>query len=426
MHQMTVKSADATSIHRALYSVALTQQSAQSGTITSGDSAIMILPHAPRPSALLEVGRILFCLLLFAHLTNPAAAQDAAPPKVTIAAAYSEELIREATFIGRGEAFAKTDLVARVTGIITEIVAQDGAAVEEGDVIIRIEPDTYEAEVAAAKASVQRAEANVKLAEIELVRKTELLRRDTIAESELDIAQANASVAKADLAAAQAALQEAELNLERTEIVAPFDGRIGRLNVSLGALVSPSTGTLTTLVRESPMYVTFSLSEPQLLAVLDRLDQGVSELVASGASPNVFVRLPDGTLLEEPGEIVFLDNRINPNTGTISLRAEFENTRRMIFDGGFISVVIEALEPTLSTLIPQNALQRDQRGDFVLVVTDQGLVEQRYVVLGPQEGTAVVVSEGLREGESVIVEGLQRVRPGVEVNAVLAGAAEEN
>lgn len=371
--------------------------------------------------------QVFTCIAVLAFVAiRSADAQDAPAPKVTIAAAYDAELIREATFIGRGEASAKTDLVARVTGIITEIVVNDGASVQLGDVIFRIDPETYRAEVAAMRASVQRAEANVKLEEIELARKTELLRRDTIAESELDIAQANAAVARADLAAAQAALQEAELNLERTEIVAPFDGRIGRANVSLGALVSPSTGPLVTLVQETPMYVTFSLSEPQLLGVLERLDKGIDELIESGASPNVFLRLPGGIMLEEPGTIGFIDNRISPTTGTIALRAEFENSSGMILDGSFLSVVIEELEPTLSVLIPQNAVQRDQRGDFVLVVNDQQLVEQRYVTLGPQEQTAVVVNDGIRSGESVIVDGLQRVRPGVEVNAVLSGSPQGN
>ena len=174
------------------------------------------------------------------------------------------------------------------------------------------------------------------------------------------------------------------------------------------------------------MYVTFSLSEPQLLSILERLDRGIDDLIQSDQSPNVFVKLPNGTLLDEPGSVVFLDNRIDPATGTISLRAEFENAQRVILDGGFVSVVIEELEPTLSVLIPQNAVQRDQRGDFVLVVTDQQLVEQRYVTLGPFEGTAVIVADGLREGESVITEGLQRVRPGVSVDAVLAGTGEGN
>lgn len=368
-----------------------------------------------------------FCALTLFVLSAavPSTAQEAPAPKVTIAAAYSEEIKRESTFVGRGEASAKTDLVARVTGIITEIVVEDGASVSAGDVIFRIEPDSYQANVAAMEAAVKRAEANVALAEIELGRKTELLRRDAIARSELDIAQADAAVAEANLAAEQAALTTAQLDLNRTEIKAPFDGRIGRAAVSLGALVGPSTGALATLVQETPMYVTFSLAEPQLLAVLERLDRGIDELITTGESPNVFVELPDGSLIDEPGEIVFLDNRIDPSTGTIAMRAQFANTQRLILDGGFVSVVIEALEPTLSVLIPQNAVQRDQRGDFLLVVNDQQRVEQRYVVLGPQEGTAVVVSEGLRAGESVIVEGLQRVRPGVEVNAVLTGTGAE-
>ena len=373
------------------------------------------------------VNLIIPLLLCFCLCAQAAFAQEDAPaPKVTIAAAYSEDLIREATFIGRGEAAAKTDLVARVDGIITEIVVEDGSSVKAGDLIFKIEPDSYEADVASQTAAVKRAEANLELAKIELDRKSELFRRQAGPESEVDVAKANEAVAEADLSAAHAALREAELNLERTEIRAPFDGRIGRTTVSLGALVGPSTGALVTLVQESPIYVTFSLSEPQLLSVLERLDKGLDELVSSGASPNVFIRLPDGLLLEEPGEITFLDNRINPATGTISLRAEFQNERRLLLDGGFNSVVIEALEPTPSVLIPQNAIQRDQRGDFVLIVTNKQLVEQRYVVLGPQEGTAIVVEDGLRAGESVIVEGLQRVRPGIEVDPVLSGVAEEN
>jgi membrane fusion protein (multidrug efflux system) len=347
-------------------------------------------------------------------------------PKVLIAVAYSEEITREATFVGRGEASAKIDLVARVSGIVTQILVEDGMAVDEGDLIYIIEPDSYEAAVAAERAAVQRTKANLKLAHIDLERKQELVNRDVLAESELDIAEANAAMAKADVAAAEAALQRAELDLERTEIKAPFAGRIGKSSISLGAVVGPTTGALSTLVQQSPMYVTFSLSEPQLLRVVEQLETGMVGLLENEATTNVFVSLSDGTILDEPGEMVFIDNRINPSTGTISVRAEFENTRQMILDGSFVSVIIEAFEPTLSVLVPQNALQRDQRGDFVLVVTDQQLVEQRYVVLGPQVETAVIVSDGLRSGESIIIEGLQKVRPGVEVNAVLTGTSEGN
>ena len=174
------------------------------------------------------------------------------------------------------------------------------------------------------------------------------------------------------------------------------------------------------------MYVTFSLSEPQLANVLEQLETDVNGLSQNERSPDVFVELPNGTVLDEVGRVIFIDNQINPATGTIALRAQFDNARGMILAGAFVNVRIQALEPTARLLVPQAAIQRDQRGDFVLIVTDQGLVEQRYVTLGRQVKTAVIVEEGMREGESVIVEGLQRVRPGVSVDAVLAGQSGGN
>ena len=161
-------------------------------------------------------------------------------------------------------------------------------------------------------------------------------------------------MAEADLAAAQAALDLAELDLEYTEIRAPFDGRFGKRMVSVGALVGPNSGPLGTLVTQSPMYVTFSLSEPQFVSVLQQLETDVEGLHDHERSPNVFFSLPNGTDLEETGKIVFLDNRINPATGTIALRAEVPNARRLILDGGFVTVRIEALEPTPSVLVPHH------------------------------------------------------------------------
>jgi membrane fusion protein (multidrug efflux system) len=156
------------------------------------------------------------------------------------------------------------------------------------------------------------------------------------------------------------------------------------------------------------------------LAVLERLETDMEGLLDNGKSPDVFVILPNGSRMEESGRIVFIDNQIDPATGTIALRAEFANEAGLILDGAFVNLIIQALEPTPSVMIPLAAVQRDQRGDFVLVVSDQQLIEQRYVTLGPQVGTAVVAEDGLRSGEAVIVEGLQRVRPGVAVDAVLA------
>lgn len=370
----------------------------------------------------------LFAIILAASqllVINPATAQTEMPsPKVSVAAAYSQEITDEAVFIGKGEAINTVAIVARVSGFVQETLVENGASVEEGELLFRIEPDSYEATLSVREADVARAEAHLELTRIELDRKSKLVARDATPQSEEDIARANELVAEAELKAAKAAIRQAELDLSYTEIPAPFSGRIGRTTVSVGELVGPSTPALVTLVREAPMYVNFSLSEKQLITILEKAGTNAEGLANNESSPDVYAILPNGSVLETPGKIVFIDNRIDPTTGTISIRAEFENTRRLIVDGSFLNLRIQALEPSIKLLVPQAAIQRDQRGDFVLVVNQQQTVEQRYITTGDQFETAIIVLDGLQEGESVIVEGLQRVRPGVAVDAILTGQGE--
>lgn len=341
-------------------------------------------------------------------------------PKVSIAAAYSRDITQEVAFIGRAEAIDKVDIVARVNGFLEERAVEDGSIVAEGDLLFRIEPNLYQATLDARKADLDKAEANLELARVELARKEELLRREATPASEVDIARANELVAEAAVKSAKASIQQAELDLGYTEIRAPFPGRMGRVATSEGDVVGPANPPLVTLVREAPIYITFALNEKQLVSVLQELGETTDSLAHSERSPDVHVTLPNGSELDETGRIVFIDNRIDPLTGAIVLRAEFENDKRLLVDGSFVHVRISALEPTAQILIPQAALQRDQRGEFVLVVNDKQMVEQRYVTTGDPVENAMIVLEGLREGESVIVEGLQRVRPGVAVDAVVA------
>ena len=366
-------------------------------------------------------------LLTAVLLSAPAGAQTppaAAAPKVTVAAARIEQITGDTTFIGRVEAVDSVELVARVSGYLRAVEVANGAQVTTGQALFVIEPENYEATVQSSRAQLERAEAAQTLARIELDRKAQLVRKGAVPQSELDIATANEKAAQADIAAAAAALPQAQLNLSYTRMTAPFDGQIGKIAKSIGDLVGPETGALATLVRTTPIYVVFSVSERQIANLMEAR-------VADGENPSatpmqlpIHVDLPNGRRLDEVGVLAFSDNRIDTATGTLAVRAEFPNADRLLIPGAFVTLHVQTAEPRPELLIPQAAVQRDQRGPFVLVIGAQQTVEQRYITTGGTEGTEVIVQSGLAPGESVIVEGLQRVKPGVPVQPVPAAAKE--
>jgi membrane fusion protein (multidrug efflux system) len=355
-------------------------------------------------------------------LAGPLGAQQQGQqaPKVTIAAAAARDIVQHASFIGRAEAIDKVDVMARVNGFLEETLIRDGAEVGQGDLLFRIEDSNYAAILEARQATLAKAEASLRLASLELARKTELFERGSVPEAERDSARANELVAEAEVRSARAAIRQAELDLSYTRIHAPFPGRVGRIQVSTGDVVAPGGAALVSLVREAPIYVAFSLNEKQFIDIMEELGTDPEGMSRDENRPDVHVTLPNGSVLDETGEIVFLDNRIDPATGSITLRAQFPNAKRLLVDGAFVQVSIEAPRAVSRIVIPQAALQRDQKGDFVLIVGAQQTVEQRHVTTGEQIGTEIVITDGLLAGESVIVEGLQRVRPGLAVNAVLA------
>jgi RND family efflux transporter MFP subunit len=353
-------------------------------------------------------------------------AQEAPPPpKVTVMAAEIKALRNSETFIGRGEAKDKVDIVARVNGFLEEVLIKDGSEVHAGDLLFRIERSAYEATLEARRADLAKAKAQLDLATVDLNRKQELFERGSTPESERDTALANEKVAEAEVRTAKAAIQQAELDLSYTEVYAPFDGRVGRIAVSIGDVVNPTSIPLVNLVREEPIYVAFALNEKQFVSILQEVENAESSQAEESNLFEVFVVLPNGTNLEERGKFAFADNRIDPNTGAITLRAEFENTSGLIVDGSFLTVGLESQKAVDRLVISQAAIQRDQQGPFVLLVDDQQMVEQRYIVTGDVVGTGIIVLEGLQDGETVVVEGLQRIRPGAKVDPVLASQASE-
>ncbi|WP_121062161.1 efflux RND transporter periplasmic adaptor subunit [Chachezhania antarctica] len=378
------------------------------------------MPIAHRTRASQLIGRLAAAAL--AGMLAATAVAQPAPPKVVTAPVVSREIAQEAEFIGRGEAIDKVDLTARVSGYLKSQNAPSGTNVKRGDLLFQIDSDMYQAVLEARQADVAQAKASLENAQLDLKRKQELLTRQTVSQADVDTATAAEKVAAAQVAAAEAAARQAQLDVSYTKITAPFDGRIGRAQVSVGALISPTSGPLATLVKEAPIYVAFSVSDRTLIDVMQQVGTTSPQVPDGGAGAKVYVELANGTRLKQPGKIAYIDNRIDPATGAITVRAQFDNEQGLIFDGGFVDVFIQSETPVTRLLVPQTAISRDQKGSFVLVVSSDNLVQQRYVQTGSQNGTDMVILDGLREGEQVIIQGLQKVRPGATVETVAAPA----
>ena len=335
----------------------------------------------------------------------------AASPAVTVAAAALRSVTPAATFVGRVQAVNTVNLVSRVEGFLQKRVFTEGQQVKTGDLLFVIEQDTYRAAVDQAEASLASAQATERNAALALQRSLELVKTNATPQATVDQNVANQATAAAVVRSAEAALEQANINLAFTDIKAPIDGRIGLANVSVGNFVNQTFGTLATIVSQDPIYVLFPAATQQ---VLDYRQQTAK---TPGTGANVVVRaiLPNGQEYPHPGSVDFLDIQANQGADTLTVRAVFPNPDSWLVSGQIVNVTVEAGEPTQTLTIPQAALQVDQSGSYVLVVAPDDKVEQRRVKLGPVQGADITVSEGLKPGELVIVEGIQKVRPGEAV-----------
>jgi membrane fusion protein (multidrug efflux system) len=364
--------------------------------------------------------------LLFLALMLPLAACDEQkrtaapppPPAVGVSVATMKGVSRADEFVGRIQAIGIVGVRARVEGFLEKVLFTEGQDVKAGDLLYQIEKEQYQALVDQAKANLAAAQATEVNAQLQYNRSLQLVKNQYTPQATVDQNKAALDTAKAQILQNQAALTQAEINLGYTDIRSPIDGRIGRTTQTLGNLVNPASGVLATIVSQDPIYVLFPVSQRQL----DDIRKSRRQANGTMTKIQILVTLANGEEYPLPGVWNFTDPQVDQQTDTLIMRATLPNPDRLLVDGGFVTVTIRERKELPRLVVPQAALQVDQAGYYVLVVGSDSKVEQRRVTVGPNQGTDVVVQTGLKEGEKVIVEGVQKVRPGQMVKASVTDA----
>ena len=338
--------------------------------------------------------------------TKPAALQPQALP-VPVAVIDQHEVLTWDEFSGRLEAVERVDIRSRVAGQVKSVHFTEGALVKSGDLLVRIDPEPYAAEVDRAQAQVVAAQARLNYAKSEHVRAKRLWEESAIARRELDERVNAEQEADANLRAAQAALQSSRLNLQYTEVRAPVSGRVGRLEVTVGNLVAagPGAPVLTTLVSVNPIYASFDADEHVVLRVLHDRQRSVpveAETVTNG-----------GRQLK--GRLQLIDNQVNTRSGTVRVRAVFDNKDGSLIPGQFVKLRMGKAKAEQALLVSERAIGTDQDKRFVIVVGPDDKAIWRQVTLGGTANGQRIVTSGLEPGERIVVNGLQRVRPGAQL-----------
>ena len=355
--------------------------------------------------------------------TASARAQAAASgsPAVGVVEAIKRPITETSEFLGRVEAVKRVNVVARVTAFLEKRLFNEGAEIKNGDELYRLERGPFEADLASKRAQVAQLQATLENAKLTTERAHTLLGGPAGQQSTYDAAIANQRSLEAQVQAAQALVRSSQINLDYTDIRSPIDGKIGRTAVTEGNVVGPGSGVLTTIVSQDPMYVIFPVSVRQGLELRERYATrgGFNAVV-------IKARLPDGRLYDQTGKLDFVDNTIAQSTDTFLVRGVIPNPAlhdpsttggpvRELTDGEFVTVMLEGVQPVEVLAIPRSAVLSDQQGDYVFTVGADNKAEQRRIQLGQSTPTIAAVINGLTLGDKVIVEGLQRVRPGQSV-----------
>jgi len=353
-----------------------------------------------------------------AHAQMPGAG---GPPSVGIVRAEPQPVTETSEFVGRIAAINRVALVARVTAFLEKRNFVEGTEVHKGDLLYVLEQPPFQADLEAKIAAVQQADAQLQNATLANERQQQLLKTPAGQQALADNARANMLSDAALLLAAKAQVRQAQINVDYTEIHAPIDGKIGRTSVTVGNVVSPTTGTLATITSQDPMYVIFPVPVRTALELRQRF-------AAKGGFMGMVirVRLPDGRLYGQTGKVDFVDNSVSASTDTLILRGTIPNPPigngdRELVDNEFVNVLLEGAQPVELLAIPRAAILSDQQGDYVFAVDAQNKVIEKRVTLGQSTPAIATVLTGLQQGEMVIVDGVQKVRPGEIVSPGPAG-----
>ena len=347
--------------------------------------------------------------------------KSSGPPAVGVIKAEMKPITESTEFIGRIEAIGRVSIVARVTAFLEKVDFKDGAEIKKGDLLYELERPPFQADLDAKKAVAEQFQAQLVNAKLSEERASALLKTNAGAQATLDSATASEKALAAQLLGANASVQTSQINLDYTRILAPIDGKLGRTKITPGNVVSGSSGTLVTLVSQDPMYVAFPVAVRTLLQLRGKYaGHGGFDAVT------IKVRLPNGKIYGQAGKLNFVDNTVAAGTDTIVLRGNIPNPPldipgavgrvRELYDNEFVTVLLEGVKPVEVLAIPRSAVLLDQQGDYVYVVGADDKAERRTVKLGTSTPAVAAVTDGLKVGELVVTEGVQRVKNGATVS----------
>lgn len=333
-----------------------------------------------------------------------------ASPSVVIGEVQEAQVIKQIEAPGRILSKYRVDVLARIEGYLTKSYFKEGDYVKKGQVLFQIEPQEWLYDVQKARANVQNTKAQLIYAEKQLKRSAILVKKDYISKAEYDQVLSNRDALKGQLASYQASLRDAQRNYGYTSVRSPVDGQVGMITVTVGNYVNPSAGALTTVYSNNPIYVTFPIDSKEYLKI--------TETEPANAKRKVELIFPTGEKYQSLGVQDFHDNVINETTGTITMRATFPNKEGRLINGEYVKVYVYSNRPVKVPVVPQTAVLENPEGKYVYTLNDKSIPEITFIKASGQYKDNWIVDSGVKVGDKIIVEGLQKVIPDVPVKTV--------